>query len=194
MMFIYIITDEWNDGSQRQHIIGSNFQFSKKEFNKIVEETEKEMEESDTIYNSFFGKGREIAKYLALQDNRFFPIAPIKKAIIKNNNYEDDGDDIIIFGTHVGSFDELVETVEIELSGNDYHDEEGNLPTIKDIDDLSDFVECHESLDDDEWEQFEKLLNEAQNFNGIEIIDEGPCGGAFSSEADYWRYRMDPNY
>lgn len=193
-MFIYIITDEWNDGGQQQHIIGSNFQFSQEEFNKIVEETEKEMEESDTKYNSFFGKGREIAKYLALKDNRFFPIAPIKKAIIKNNNYEDDGDDIIIFGTHVGSFDELVEAVETELSENDYHDEEGNIPTIKDIDDLSDFVECHESLDDDEWEQFEKLLDEAENFDGIDIIDEGPGGGAFSSEADYWRYRMDPNY
>lgn len=193
-MFIYIITDEWNDGGQQQHIIGSNFQFSQEEFNKIVEETEKEMEESDTKYNSFFGKGREIAKYLALKDNRFFPIAPIKKAIIKNNNYEDDGDDIIIFGTHVGSFDELVEAVETELSENYYHDEEGNIPTIKDIDDLSDFVECHESLDDDEWEQFEKLLDEAENFDGIDIIDEGPGGGAFSSEADYWRYRMDPNY
>ena len=100
----------------------------------------------------------------------------------------------MIFGTHVGSFDELVEAVETELSENDYHDEEDNLPTIKDIDDLSDFVECHESLDDDEWEQFEKLLDEAENFDGIDIIDEGPGGGAFSSEADYWRYRMDPNY
>lgn len=84
-MFIYIITDEWNDGGQQQHIIGSNFQFSKEEFNKIVKETNKKMEESEIIYNSFFGKGREIAKYLAFKDNRFFPIAPIKETIIKNN-------------------------------------------------------------------------------------------------------------
>ena len=191
MIYQYrVFLDQGYDGVDWE-VLYSHKKIEKKEFKKIVKEAYRDENREEDPYVGTCGS---IVEHIIKTNPHFFDLEMGGGATI--GDYEDDGDGfvIVIFGTHVGSFDELVEAVKTELSENDYHDEEGNLPTIKDIDDLSDFVECHESLDDDEWEQFEKLLDEAKNFDGIDIIDEGQGGGAFNSEADYWRYRMDPNY
>ena len=172
-------------------VLYSHKKIEKKEFEKIVKEA---YEDEDREEEPYVGTCGSVVEHIIKTNQQFFDLEMGGSVTI--GDYEDDGDDfmIVIFGTQVTNFNELVEAVETELSEHDYYDKEGSRPTIKDIDDLSDFIESYESLDDDEWEQFKKLLDEAENFDGIEIIDEGPGGGAFSSEADYWRYRMDPNY
>lgn len=191
MIYQYrVFLDQGYDGVDWE-VLYSHEKIEKKEFEKIVKEA---YEDENREEEPYVGACGSVVEHIIKTNPRFFDLEMGGSATIGDYEYDGDGFVIVIFGTHVGSFDELVEAVETELSENDYRDEEGNLTTIKDIDDLSDFVECHESLDDDEWEQFEKLLDEAENFDGIDIIDEGPGGGAFSSEADYWRYRMDPNY
>lgn len=191
MIYQYrVFLDQGYDGVDWE-VLYSHEKIEKKEFEKIVKEA---YEDENREEEPYVGTCGSVVEHIIKTNPRFFDLEMGGSATIGDYEYDGDGFVIVIFGTHVGSFDELVEAVETELSENDYRDEEGNLTTIKDIDDLSDFVECHESLDDDEWEQFEKLLDEAENFDGIDIIDEGPGGGAFSSEADYWRYRMDPNY
>ena len=172
-------------------VLYSHKKIEKKEFQKIVKEA---YEDENREEEPYVGTCGSVVEHIIQKHQDFFDLEMGGSVTI--GDYEDDEDDImiIVFGTQVTNFDELVEAVETELSEHDYYDKEGSRPTIKDIDDLRDFIESYESLDDDEWEQFEKLLDEAENFDGIEIIDEGPGGGAFSSEADYWRYRMDPNY
>lgn len=171
-------------------VLYSHEKIEKKEFQKIVKEA---YEDEDREEEPYVGTCSSIVEHIIKTHQKFFDLEMGGSVTI--GDYEDDEGDnmIIIFGTQVTNFNEVVEAVETELSEYDYYDK-GGCPTIKDIDDLSDFVESYESLDDDEWEQFKKLLDEAENFDGIEVIDEGPGGGAFSSEADYWRYRMDPNY
>ena len=172
-------------------VLYSHEKIEKKEFEKIVKEA---YEDEDREEEPYVGTCGSVVEHIIKTNQQFFDLEMGGSVTI--GDYEDDEDDImiIVFGTQITNFNELVEAVETELSEHDYYDKEGSRPTIKDIDDLSDFIESYESLDDDEWEQFKKLLDEAENFDGIEIIDEGPGGGAFSSEADYWRYRMDPNY
>lgn len=171
-------------------VLYSHEKIEKKEFQKIVKEA---YEDEDREEEPYVGTCGSVVEHIIKTHQKFFDLEMGGSVTI--GDYEDDEGDImiIVFGTQVTNFNELVEAVETELSEYDYYDK-GGRPTIKDIDDLSDFVESYESLDDDEWEQFKKLLDEAENFDGIEVIDEGPGGGAFSSEADYWRYRMDPNY
>ena len=84
-MFVYEIVDEWNDGIGKSTFVASNFQFSKEEFEEIVKETEKKMEESERVYDGWWGRGLAIAKCLAYEDNRFFACPPIRTAIVKNN-------------------------------------------------------------------------------------------------------------
>ncbi len=114
--------------------------------------------------------------------------------MVENNYKGDTMTDIILFNKEIKTFDDIVTAVTDELSHNDYHDEDGCYPSVNDTIELYEFIECNGNLEDDELEIIDQIIDENQNFNGIDIIDEGPGGGAFSSEADYWRYRMDPNY
>ena len=172
-------------------VLYSNKKIEKKEFEKIVKEA---YEDPDREEEPYVGTCGSVVEHIIKTHPDFFDLEMGESVTI--DDYEDDEDDImiIVFGTQITNFDELIEAVKTELSENDYHDDDGCYPTIDTIEESSDFVECHASLDDDDWKEFEKLLDKAENFDGIEVIDEGPGGGAFSSEADYWRYRMDPNY
>ena len=100
---------------------------------------------------------------------------------------------IMLYGKEINKFDDIVEAVYDEIMENDYHDCEGNLPTIDDISDLHDFC-CDEFETDEEYKEFERILDNAENFDGIEF-DTGDSmyhmsGGGFSSWSDYYSYRF----
>lgn len=191
MIYQYrVFLDQGYDGVDWE-VLYSHKKIEKKEFQKIVKEA---YEDENREEEPYVGTCGSVVEHIIKTHPDFFDLE--MEGSVTIGDYEDDEDDImiIIFGTQITDFDELVEAVETELSENDYHDEDGSYPTINTIEELSDFVECHASLNDDDWATFQKLLDKAESFDGIEVIDEGPGGGAFSSEADYWRYKMDPNY
>ena len=100
---------------------------------------------------------------------------------------------LMLYGKEINNFDDIVGAVYDEIMENDYHDCEGNLPTIDDIDDLNDFC-CDEFETDEEYNEFKRILDSAENFEGIEF-DTGDSmyimsGGGFSSWSDYYSYRF----
>lgn len=101
-----------------------------------------------------------------------------------------------LFGKKINTFDELIESVTEELTQDDTYVDEftGRLPRISDILDLNDFC-CDEFKNDEEYEKFDKMLEENKDtFHGIDI-EEGDgmywmSGGGFSSWQDYHNYRF----
>ena len=98
-----------------------------------------------------------------------------------------------LYGKEIKTFEDIVNSVYDEIMENDYHDCEGNLPTIDDIDDLHDFC-CDEFDNDEEYEEFKRIRESEKDFDGIEF-DTGDSmyimsGGGFSSWSDYYSYRF----
>lgn len=101
-----------------------------------------------------------------------------------------------LFGKEINTFDELIKAVTEELTQDDTYIDEftGRLPRINDILDLNDFC-CDEFKNDEEYEKFDKMLEENKDkFHGIDI-EEGDSmylmsGGGFSSWQDYYNYRF----
>jgi hypothetical protein len=186
MVYQYrIFVDHGYDGVDWE-VIFSNKKFTKAELQEIVNKAEEDPTREKDYCQGTCGS---IAEHIMKNHKDFFDIEFITGVNV--------GDKVIkmeLFDTKITDFDDIVDAITEELSCNDYHDDDGCEPTIKTIEDIHDFVECHASLNDEEWKIFQQILNENENFDGIDLIDEGPGGGAFSSEADYWRYRMDPNY
>ena len=102
---------------------------------------------------------------------------------------------MFLFGKEVKDFKSLVDVTAEEMSTDGYWVDEctGRLPKIEDICDLHDILE--DWVDEEDYEEFEKILDEGEkSFDGIEF-DEGDSmyhmsGGGFSSWSDYYSYRF----
>ena len=102
---------------------------------------------------------------------------------------------IMLLGKEINTTKELIETILDDITIDDLADEcTGTIQRTIDKDWIHDvYCDCFD--DDDEYEEFKRMLEEDTEFDGEIDLDIGDSmyhmsGGGFSSWADYYNYRF----